>query len=380
MTAEFFLQRSKASAMVIISAGIISMLGACGVRFTSTAPDHSLQDPYLEFSNAVAEVEPLINPELDALTGAMPSEAPFSNHQPSLISLPTINPLDVEGDTTIVSESTLLSLNEQMYQHLINLGFTGIIDLKSMSVSQAIREFCDRKTVQLLTIKRALSNTEQQYCRRQGRQPLAFPIAKDALLLIVNQQDQFIKGVTLDTLKAILTQKQWSGVVQGWPQVDIHREIIGPDSSSVDVLAQALFEGNQDPVLTTAKTNFFVDVESLVQSMTMTPHSVSFMSHSIYQTLPQRHRVIPINGISGSPKTIQSGLYPLHQTVYLYIDQQQFHTTGRTPSTPSLVHALSNLYLTHVNQVLSDVSLLPLPATQLNQSVRQWLKSVDNQG
>ena len=359
--------------VLTITLALSSLLSACDIRMTQGAQDEDFQDPYREFSQAVAEVEPLINPQLDALLNTVQAQTDNQNNQTLSISLPKINPLMIDGNATIVTEASLRTFHQRMYQRLVNLGYTGVIDFKSMTVSRAIEEFCDRKTGQILTLKRRLSTEELSRCQRQGRAAIALPLAKDALLVVMNQQDRFVSGINPDKLRAILTQKQWSEIEPQWPPNDISRKLIGPDSTTVDLLSQQLFQGRSKLILTAPTTHFFTDLESLIQSVSVTPNSVSFLSHSAYQQLSQRFRVVPINGISASPDTIQNEVYPLHQTVYLYIDQTQL-ASAKVGGGPTLSYALSNLYLTYTRPVISEVSLLSLGRSQLNQSFQQWLK------
>ena len=80
----------------------------------------------------------------------------------------------------------------------------------------------------------------------------------------------------------------------------------------------------------------------------------------------QSFRIVPVNGVSASLETVESGAYPLSKISYLYVDRQQMQTQLPTS-------AAVNFYLTYLNDTISEVSLLPLTSAQLNASKTQWL-------
>lgn len=142
---------------------------------------------------------------------------------------------------------------------------------------------------------------------------------------------------------------------------------MGPTSTDIEFFANRLFEGNQTSIVEAVNTDFYDSVESMVQTMSLTPHSIAAISLSTYQKLLQIYRKIPINGISPSLETIEKGSYPFEQILYIYADQDQLKGEHRTGE-------LINFYLTHAHDLMPEVGLLPLKASQLNQSKTEWMR------
>lgn len=350
---------------VMVLMGIMS-LSACSRLGFNKPQGETASDPYVAFTEAVTAVEPLHDPNLDAITSSNPRGLNIVNGQ-SERRLPILTPLTVEGNLTLVTSPDLLPLNEALYQRFIQEGYSGVMDINAMTASTAIQQFCQQSHTHLLTVSRTMTTAEVANCRAKGRNPIRFAIGKDALVLVVNPQDTFVRGVTLAKLKTIFTANTWSSVESTWPTEPINRALIGPDSAAISLLAKTLFANNPDSLLKAPNTTVYDYPEPLTQALSLTPYSMGIINYSTYQQLSKGFRAVPINGVSASAKTIESGVYPLGQTAFLYGAQQQLKSS-------TVTSAAINFYLTRVNTVTAEVSLLPLTDAQLNQSKDQWLK------
>ncbi|MEM6451404.1 MAG: substrate-binding domain-containing protein [Cyanobacteria bacterium P01_D01_bin.105] len=357
LKALFYVPSSAARSGVASLISLI-LLTACSSLGLNEAPEDAISDPYIGFTEAIAAVEPLLDPTLDAISPPNPDSAAIKRQ---VDSLPAVTPLTVTDNLALLTSPDLLPLNETLYQRFIQEGYGGVMDINSMNASTAIQQFCQQPLVTLLTVSREMTPEEAADCRAKGRNLVQFAIGKDALVLVVNPQTKFVRGVTTDRLKTILTANTWSAVVSSWPAEPIDRAIIGPDSAAVTLLAKTLFDNNSETLLNAPNATAYSYPEPLIQALSLTPYGLGIINYSTYQQLPGGLRAVPINGISASPKTIEQGAYLLGQTAYLYGDQQQIGSA-------TAAGAAINFYLTRVNDVMPEVSLLPLSASQLNQS------------
>ncbi|WP_228015916.1 PstS family phosphate ABC transporter substrate-binding protein [Leptolyngbya ectocarpi] len=348
----------------------ITLLAGCAQIASPVAsqPEENPNNPYNQFRQAVNQVEPLLDPGLESLTANLQENSPTLERQTTVV-LPQVKLLDVNENLTVTTASTLQDFNEQMYQRLIQSGYSGVFDINVTRAGAAIQQFCQDQSVNLLSVNRAMTPAEIQGCQGKGRQPLGLAIGKDPLLLVVNKQNDFVKGVTLEKLKAILTSRTWSQVDPSWPNVPIQRAMIGPNSSTVALLSQKLSAGAA--LLQAPGTTFYTYPEPLVQGLSTMPNAMAFINASIYERFTQTFRVIPINGISASVDTVESNAYPLVQSLFLYVDQKQL-----APDMPT--KAVANFYLTEMSEVMNEVGLLPLNQAQLDQTKNQWLKATTN--
>lgn len=349
----------------------MTVVGLMGTACASAPPwlavgeadDGDRTDPYVQFTQAVTAVEPLVSPELDALSrsqGEMSDQAQAAQNRGPL---PNVVPLEVEGNLAIATAPNLLPLNEAMYERFVQGGYRGIMDINAVISSKAVQQFCQQDGPSILTLSRPMTEAEMTAC--QTRSPIGIAFGKDALVLVVNSENEFLQGVTLGKLSAILTQNTWSSIDATWPQQPIIRHLIGPDSDTVTLLANTLFEG-KNAIANTENTQYFDYEEPMVQSLSTTAGGVGLLSYSTYRRSLSTFKALPINGITASPDTISQGAYPLQQTLYLYVDQDQVQ--GRSP-----VNDWVNFHLTHLADVMPEVALLSLDGSQRQTSISQWL-------
>lgn len=348
----------------LLLVGLVTV--SCG-QLAASQEDDNPNNPYAHFRQAVNQVEPLIDPNLESLTTSrFQTESPVAK---GAVRLPEDSPLGVQADLTMASAPTLQAFNEQMYQRLIQAGYGGVLDINALRAGAAIQQFCQDQTVDFLTVNRSMSAAEVQACQGKGRQPLGLLLGQDPLLLVVHKDNDFVSGINLEKLKAILTRTQWSEVDPSWPNSPIERGMIGPNSSTIALLSQKLASTNGAAVVNSAGTTFYDYPEPMVQRLSGLPNGVAFINASIHGRFTQTFRVIPINGISASADTVENNAYPLVQPLFIYVDQKQLAPGAQT---------VVNFYLKEMADVMSDVALLPLNPAQFDQTKRQWLNTIGN--
>lgn len=345
------------------------LTGCSQVTSVPVSPsEENSNNPYSHFRQAVNEVEPLIDPDLEDITASQ-----FKGEIATITAGPTTLPdtdlLSLRGDLTLATAPPLFTFNEQIYQRLIQAGYGGQLNIKTLKSETAIQQFCQGSDIDLLTVNRAMTPSEVEACQGKGRQPLALAIGKDPLLVVVNNQNEFIQGIDLKKLKAILTRKRWSEVASGWPNESIQRSMVGPNSSTVTLFTQKLFSDNAAALLNAPGTKFYDYPEPMIQSLSTVPHGVVFINASIHKQFTQTVKAIPINGISASQDTVDNNTYPLVQSLFLYVDKQQLGER-------ILTNAVVNSYLIYLSDVIPEVGLLPLTSAQLEQTKKQWLKEI----
>lgn len=350
---------------LLFLAGIMTGCGRLAPPAVSQSEDNP-NNPYAQFRQAVNEVEPLIDPNLESLTTSrLQQKSPALK---SSITLPENAPLAIQGDVTMVSSPTMQPFNQQMYQRLVQAGYSGVLDINALRAGAAIQKFCQDRSVDFLTVNRPMTTVEIEACQSKGRQPLGLTIGKDPLLLVVNKENDFVRGIDLEKLKTVLTRQTWSEVDPSWPNTPIERVMIGPNSSTVALLTQKLFSTDASGLLKAPGTTFYEYPEPMVQSLSTQSNGVALINASIHKRFTQTFKALPINGIQASLDTVENNAYPLVQSLVLYVDQNQLASDNSTP-------AVVTFYLTEMTEVMTEMGLLPLAQTQLEQTQSQWLKA-----
>lgn len=354
----------------LLSCLLLCLCSSCrrSLEFRSDPSQSLRQDPAIQFTEAVNAVEPLIDSQLEDLTETTVVERTSSQSQG--IQLPPVEPLKVSGNIILASVSELHSLNEQLYQRFVQEGYAGEIDLEDLADARAIALFCQEKRIDILTLSRAMGAAEIEACEASGRQPLAFAIGEDALILVVNRLDTFIKKVSLSQLTDLFTVDKWSQIDSAWPNEPIKRRLLGPESTALNLLVEKAFDNDASIVLNAPNTQFFKYDEPLIQDLSTTRYAVGLLSYTAYRRSPQSFRVVSLEGVVASSETVKSEAYPLGRKLYLYTDAARLKQQNH-------ISAFINFYLTHVGEEIEKVDLFPLTPSELSDVKKQWLRVME---
>ena len=329
------------------------------------AADDPSQSPHIQFVQAATPPDSALG-DLTAATQA--TATPAAQAQTTSL-LPPVDPLRTHGDLTIAGSPELDALNALMYQNFVRRGYADAIALNSIGSTAAIQLFCNREPIDLLTVTRTMTDAEVKACNARGIQPIRFAIGKDALVLVVNPNDTFVKNVNLERLEKILTLEKWSAIDPSWPNQPIERFLVGPDSAFVNLLADKVFKGDKQAIVQRSNTNFYKYEEPIIQALSSSQYGVGILSYPAYQRSQKSLRAVAVNRAIANPETAGSGAYPLERTLFIYVDSSHLR------STPA-VNTFVNFYLTHIEKEIEQVGLFPLNPNALKESETQWLKIV----
>lgn len=278
----------------------------------------------------------------------------------SRIPLPEIDPLQVIGDIDTAGSAALLGLTDRLYQRFVADGYAGFIKLEELSTTDAFAAFCHGAT-DTVAATRPILQEELDSCLQQSRTPIAFPVGIDALVVVVNSQNDFVQDVTLADLATIFKAKRWSDVNPAWPKQKILRFL--PPITDDDFLffADMVFAGNSR-LLETAPNNVFLsDAVEMVQRLQDNPDAIGLINYTVYNEQNKALRLVKINGVQPEAATVQDATYPLRRPLLLY-------------SAPEVLQSKSQLggfltfYLTYVNEEIKQAGKFPLTSADLERS------------
>ncbi len=327
--------------------------------------NEGLEDPSVQFFENLTFLEP---PSQRSLT-----DEQFRIAQPLLdqdaIELPKIRPLEVKGDLELSGNSDINALNDLIYKNFVQKGYAGTIDFSGIDSNSAVKLFCEEGKFDILTVSQPMSDREIDTCESNGRQPIEFAIAKDALVIVVNRQDTFIKNLTLPNLQKLFQVENWSEVNSNWPDETIKRYLIIPETLLFNRYPEQFLSQDKELIINSLNTNLYKFYQPLSQDLSVTRYGLGYVSYHYYLLNSQSLRAVPIEGHVANAETVQSGVYPFGNNLFLYADLNQFPQKNQ-------VSAFINFYLTHVNDEIGKVGYLPLPEQELNDSKSNWLKAM----
>ncbi|XWK88777.1 MAG: substrate-binding domain-containing protein [Phormidium sp.] len=285
------------------------------------------------------------------------------------IVLRSVKPLELEGTLTISGSQVLLPISQAIVQRFIQDGYPNKIDLSATDTVVGFKLFCSGKKVDIVGAVRPINSQESAVCAKSGIEPIGFPIAMDAVTIVVSSQNNFVpKSLTRDELAKVFTAQKWSDVNPKWPNELIKR--IVPTGSgtggAVDLFAQAILKGNVSQLMNAPNTVFYDFAEQLHSEALINPYMVGFLEYASYQQNRDKLKAIAIDKVD----PFLPG-YPIARPLYIYADAKAIR---KRPEVEGFV----NYYLTYVSEEVPSLGYFPVKPTVLDESKTKFLQLKGN--
>jgi phosphate transport system substrate-binding protein len=213
---------------------------------------------------------------------------------------------------------------------------------------------------------RPISESEIAAAKESKIEFLEFPIAYDALTVVVNSKNDWAKEIKVSELKKIWEPaaqgqiKKWNQIRPEWPDKEIKLYGAGSDSGTFDYFTEA--------VIGKAKASrgdytASEDDNVLVQGVEGDRHALGYMGFSYYEAHKKRLQALPVAWdekgkapVSPSAETVLDVTYnPLSRPLFLYVSVKSLDK----PEVKKFVE----FYFENVEKLAKEVNYVPLPAS-----------------
>jgi phosphate binding protein len=292
-----------------------------------------------------------------------------------LIEMPEVDALAVSGDIIAAGSSTVYPVTERMADLFVEEGFSGTITVDSIGTGAGFERFCVNAETDVSNASRPIRPAELEACRANGREPIEFFVAIDALAIVVSQENDFLDGLTLEQLAAVFSgeARLWSDVDPSYPAEPIQLFSPGTDSGTFDYFVEEVFDGDETLILNAEGINLSEDDNVLVQGVLGSPFAIGYFGYAYYQENLDTLRAIAIDGVEPSEETGASGEYPLSRPLFIY-------TTAEIMNEKPQVAAFVNFYITNVAEQLGtaadQIGYIPVPVLRQNIDRAMWLQAM----
>jgi phosphate transport system substrate-binding protein len=291
--------------------------------------------------------------------------------EPFIYGLPGVNPIKVTGNIITAGSSTVYPLSERMAERFKEEGYSGTITIDSIGSGAGFERFCVAGETDISNASRPIKAGEINSARKIGREPIEFRVGTDALAVVVNKSNTFIKNATKQELAKIFGgARLWSDVNPSWPRQPILRFIPGTDSGTFDYFVEEIFANKPEPILAASNVQLSEDDNILVQGIKGSSYAIGFFGYAYYVENADALNILSIEGIPASAKNVDNGTYPLARPLFLYSDANIMRSKPQ-------VAAFLDYYLSYVNEEVVDVGYFPAPEAALNASRQAWLKAME---
>lgn len=237
-------------------------------------------------------------------------------------------------------------------------------------------KFCRGET-QIQNASRPILKKEMDLCKEAGVQYIELPVAYDALTVVVNKENNFIKSLSVEELKKIWQPgaqgrvKNWRQVNSSWPNVPLTLYGPGADSGTFDYFTEAIVgKAKQSRKDYTASE----DDNELVHGVATEPGALGYFGYAYFEENQDKLAAVPIVSKKDAPavlpsaESVKNGSYqPLSRPLFIYVNAT---AAAFKPEVRDFVDFY--LYLKSSPNVAKRIKFIPLPGNEYIAVNRHW--------
>jgi phosphate transport system substrate-binding protein len=273
----------------------------------------------------------------------------------------------IDGSSTVYPVTEAVSEEFQREQKVrVTVGISG--------TGGGFKKFC-RGEIDLTGASRPILEKEMQACEKAGIKYIELPVAYDALTVVMNPKNDFIKSMTVAELKTLWGPeaqqkiKRWNQVNPAWPDKEIKLFGAGADSGTFDYFTEAIIGKAKS---SRGDYTASEDDNVLVQGVSQDVGALGYFGYAYYEENQDKLKAVPIAASEGAPpvspsaQTVMDGSYqPLSRPVFIYINAE---SAKNKPE----VKAFVDYYLANAPELVAEVKYIPLPADDYAAVTAHW--------
>ncbi len=225
------------------------------------------------------------------------------------------------------------------------------------------KKFC-RGEVDIANASRPILKKEMDACKEAGIEYIELPVAFDALTVVANPKNAFLKEMTVEQLKAIWEPAaqgkitRWNQVNPAWPDAPIKLFGAGSDSGTFDYFTEAIVGKAKS---SRGDYTASEDDNVLVQGVSRDVNAIGYFGYAYYAENTGKLKAVPIVEKAGKPgvlpseATVINGTYqPLSRPIFIYINPKALDK----PEVKEFVE----FYMKNASKLTKEVKYVPLSA------------------
>ena len=234
------------------------------------------------------------------------------------------------------------------------------------------KRFCRGET-DISNASRPILKEEMEACRAAGIKYLELPVAFDALTVVVNPKNTWVKSLTIADLKKMWEPSaqqrvtRWNQVRPEWPNEPLMLFGAGADSGTFDYFTEAV---NGRAKSTRGDYTASEDDNVLVQGVENNRNALGYFGYAYYIAHKDKMRAVEIVNPKGQPvgpsiDNVNNGTYqPLSRPLFIYVRD----TAANRPEVKEFIE----FYLTEGADLAKEVGYVPLPAASYQLTLKHF--------
>ena len=223
------------------------------------------------------------------------------------------------------------------------------------------KKFCRGET-DVSNASRPILKSEMEDCKKAGIEYFELPVAFDALTVVINPKNSFIKTLTVAELKKMWEPgaqgkvTRWNQVNAAWPDAPIKLFGPGADSGTFDYFTEAVVGKAKS-----SRGDFTAseDDNVLVQGVSRDVNGLGYFGYAYYIENKDKLKAVPIvnekgQAVEPSMEAVLKGTYsPLARPIFIYVNAKSL---GKPEVKESVEY-----YMKHGAKLAREVKYVPLP-------------------
>jgi phosphate transport system substrate-binding protein len=224
-----------------------------------------------------------------------------------------------------------------------------------------LKRFCRGET-DISNASRPILKEEMDACRAAGIKYLELPVAFDALTVVVNPRNTWVKQLTIADLKKMWEPsaqgrvKTWNQIRSEWPAQPLMLFGPGADSGTFDYFTEAV---NGKAKASRGDYTASEDDNVLVQGVENNKNALGYFGYAYYVGHKDKMKAVPIINPKGQPvgpsiEGVNDGSYqPLSRPLFIYVRD----TAAQRPEVKEFIA----FYFGEGAELVKEVGYVPLP-------------------
>ncbi len=223
------------------------------------------------------------------------------------------------------------------------------------------KKFCRGETA-IQNASRPILEKEMADCKAAGIKYVELPVAFDALTVVMNPKNAFLKQATVEELKKMWEPSaqgkitKWNQINPAWPDAPMKLFGAGADSGTFDYFTEAIVGKSKS-----SRGDFTAseDDNVLVQGVSRDVNAIGYFGYAYYAENQDKLKAVPIvNPKTGKPvlpslEAVIAGEYqPLSRPIFIYVNAAEI-------SRPEIKEFVE-FYLNESEELVKEVKYVPL--------------------
>ncbi|MDD5029566.1 MAG: PstS family phosphate ABC transporter substrate-binding protein [Rhodoferax sp.] len=264
----------------------------------------------------------------------------------------------VDGSSTVypITEGIAEDFQKANKGYKVTVGVSG--------TGGGFKKFCRGET-DISDASRPITAKEMEACKAAGVEYFELPVAFDALTVVINPKNTWLKQATVAELKAVWEPAsqgkvlRWNQVNPAWPNEPMKLFGPGADSGTFEYFTEAIVG---KPKSSRGDFTASEDDNVLVQGVAGDVNAMGYFGYAYYAENTNRLKALPIIAAPGKPAVspsavaVENGSYqPLSRPIFIYVKAASM----AKPEVKKFVE----FYMEHGAKMANEVKYVGLPAS-----------------